>query len=555
MAIKKVLILAANPRNTDPLRLDKEVEEIRRTLDAAPNRDCFAIESRGAVTPQDFQTYLFNINPHILHFSGHGGGDLGLCFEDEDGKAIAVRTGDDDRSLNRRLVVVGEESDAIAVSKVGLEDFFKLFDKQIQCVVLNACYSEVQAKAIAKHIPYVIGMNRAIGDIAARKFAKGFYKAIWADRSIEDAFVSGVFAIAVCNIPEESTPVLMGKLIPTPPPPNSPIPPNPSIIVMNGYVVRSRLEQRCNEEVMKDGTLIRIKSPERMGKSLMMGRVLEYATQQGFRTATIDLRAANKQIFGNINHFLQWFCAYVGYQLEIKQKPEDAWEDFLGANINCTEYVENFFLANFDTPLVVAIDNFDTVFKYPDIEADFCGLLRGWFEKVNVSKVWGKLRQIIVYSEESSTQNINQSPFNVGLPIELGELDASEVLALVKAYQLPWTMTEVAKLMDTIGGHPDLVQKAIDQIVHQNISFDALLNTAPTEAGIYKDHLVKRLRKLEANPDLVVAMKLVINSVLPVSLKAQDALKLDSMGLIKRQGNDIVSRCNLYRLYFKNRLS
>jgi hypothetical protein len=352
MAIKKVLILAANPYDTDRLRLDKEVEEIRTTLERSPNRDHFAIESRGAVTPQNLQTYLFNLNPYILHFSGHGGGDLGLFFEDEDGKAIAVRTGD----VNRKLVVVDEENDEIAVRKVGLEDFFKLFAKKIQCVVLNACYSEVQAKAISKHIPYVIGMNRAIGDIAVRKFAEGFYKAIWADRSIKDAFDSGLFAIAVCNIPEESTPVLMGKLIPTPPPPDLKI-------IVNGYVVRSRLEQRCNEEVMKDGTLIRIKSPERMGKSLMMGRVLEYATQQGYRTATIDLLAANKQIFENINHFLQWFCAYVGYQLKIEQKPEDAWEDFLGANINCTEYVENFFLANFDTPLVVEIDNFDTVFK------------------------------------------------------------------------------------------------------------------------------------------------------------------------------------------------
>jgi hypothetical protein len=495
----------------------------------SPNRDRFVIKSRGAVRPQDLQQHLYNLKPQILHFSGHGGGDWGLAFEDDDGTVKGVSTS-------------------------ALADLFKLFAKQIQCVVLNACYAVVQAEAICQHIPYVIGMNQEIGDVAARKFAEGFYRAIWDDRSIEDAFASGVNAIALEGIPEELTPVLLKRNPPKAnPSPNTDI----SVTANNGYfyIVRSRLEQRCYEEVTKAGTLIRIKSPERMGKSLMMGRVLEFAASQGYRTATIDLRGANKQIFGNINHFLRWFCAYVGYQLEIKQKPEDAWENFLGANINCTEYVENFFLANFDTPLVVAIDNFDTVFKYPDIEADFCGLLRGWFEKVNVSKVWGKLRQIIVYSEESSTQNINQSPFNVGLPIELGELDASEVLALVNAYQLPWTMTEVAKLMETIGGHPDLVQKAIDQIVHQNINLEALLSTAPTEAGIYKDHLVKRLQKLEANPDLVAAMKLVINSDLPVSLKAQEALKLDSMGLIKRQGNDIVSRCNLYRLYFKERLS
>ncbi len=529
MAIKKVLILAANPLETARLRLDKETEEIRTTLQLSPNRDRFEIESRGALRPQDLQTHLYNLKPQILHFSGHGGGDWGLAFEDENGMAKAV------------------PSETLA-------NTFKLFAKDLQCVVLNACYAVVQAEAICQHIPYAIGMNQAIGDEAARKFGEGFYRAIWDDRTIEEAFASGVNAIALEGIPEELTPVLLrhDRSLPklnT----NTEI----SVVENNGYfyIARSRLEQRCYEEVTRAGTLIRIKSPERMGKSWVMGRVLEYAKQQGFRTATIDLRAANNRIFSDINLFLQWFCAYVGHQLKVKQKPKDAWEDFLGANINCTEYVENFFLADFDEPLVIAIDNFNCVFNYPDIETDFCGLLRGWFEKTNNSKVWGKLRQIIVYSEESSTAlSINQSPFNVGLPIELDELVISEVLALANAYNLPWTIAEVEKLMDTIGGHPDLVQKAIDRIAHQYISLDALLRTAPTEEGIYKDHLVKRLQKLEANSDLVAAMKLVVSSDLPVNLKTREALNLDSLGLIKRHGNDIVSRCNLYRLYFKDRL-
>ncbi|GBO55570.1 hypothetical protein APA_3721 [Pseudanabaena sp. lw0831] len=529
MAIKKVLILAANPLDLARIRLDKEVKEIRTTLERSPNRDRFVIESRGAVSPEDLQTYLHNLNPQILHFSGHGGGDLGLAFEDEDGNLKAV------------------SNDALA-------DLSKLFANQIQCVVLNACYAVGLAEAIAQHIPYVIGMNQAIGDKAARKFAEGFYKAIWVDRSIEDAFALGVNAIKVDGIPEELTPVLIKRKPPIPPPT-----PDPHIVVENNgyfYVVRSQLEQRCYEEVVKAGTLIRIKSPERMGKSLMMGRVLDYATQQEYRTAVIDLQEANKEIFADINKFLQWFCACVGDQLEIEQRTKDAWKGMLGPNTNCTKYVERFFLHSADSPLVIAIDNFDRVFKYSAIEADFCGLLRGWFEKVNTSRVWGKLRQIIVYSEESSTtQNINQSPFNVGLPIDIDELNASEVQALISAYKLSWTVAEVTKLMDMIGGHPYLIQKAIDQIAHQNISLETLLRSAPTEAGIYKDHLVKRLQKLEANPDLVVAMKLVVNSNSPVNLKAQEALKLDSMGLIKRQGQDIVSRCNLYRLYFKNRLS
>ncbi|CAN1213170.1 CHAT domain-containing protein [Tumidithrix helvetica PCC 7403] len=530
MATKKILILAANPLDTVRLRLDKEVEEIRTTLERSANRDRFVIESRGAIRPQDLQSYLFNLKPQIVHFSGHGGGEQGLAFENEDGGVKLVST-------------------------QALANLFKLFANQIQCVVLNACYAEVQAEAIAQHIPYVVGMNQAIGDEAARKFAEGFYRAIWDDRSIEDAFASGVNAIALESIPEEFTPVLLKRDRSLPKlNRNTDI----SVVANNGYfyIVRSRLEQRCYEEVVKAGTLIRIKSPERMGKSMMMGRVLEYATQQGYRTAAIDLREANKEIFADINKFLQWFCAYVGDCLEIEQRPEDAWKGFLGANTNCTKYVEKFFLNSADSPLVIAIDNFDCVFRYPDIEADFCGLLRGWFEKVNTSKVWGKLRQMIVYSQESyAAHNINQSPFNVGLPIELGELEAPEVLALANAYGLPWAELETSQMMDTIGGHPYLVQKAIDRIAHEDIGLEELVRTAPTEEGIFGDYLNERLQQLEANPELVAAMLKVVNTDGATRLGSKEAFKLDSMGLIKRQGNDIVTRCNLYRLYFKDRLS
>ena len=57
---KKILILAANPLETSRLRLDKEVEEIRTTLQLSPNRDRFDIEPRGAVRPQDLQQHLYN---------------------------------------------------------------------------------------------------------------------------------------------------------------------------------------------------------------------------------------------------------------------------------------------------------------------------------------------------------------------------------------------------------------------------------------------------------------------------------------------------------------
>jgi hypothetical protein len=69
----------------------------------------------------------------------------------------------------------------------------------------------VQAAAISQHIPYVIGMNQAIGDRAAIEFAVGFYDALGAGRSVEFAYELGCSAIGMAGISEQLTPVLRRK--------------------------------------------------------------------------------------------------------------------------------------------------------------------------------------------------------------------------------------------------------------------------------------------------------------------------------------------------------
>ncbi|MEM1395213.1 MAG: pentapeptide repeat-containing protein [Cyanobacteria bacterium P01_H01_bin.150] len=181
--VKTILILASNPKNTSQLRLDEEVREIDAGLQRAKKRELFDLKQRWAVRSQEVYQALLDFKPQIVHFSGHGSGNDGLALEDENG--------------NLKLV------DTEAIAKL-----FELFSDTIECVVLNACYSEVQASAIAKYIPYVIGMNQAIGDKAAIKFATGFYNALSAGESVEFAYKLGCNVIQLDGIPEHLTPVL-----------------------------------------------------------------------------------------------------------------------------------------------------------------------------------------------------------------------------------------------------------------------------------------------------------------------------------------------------------
>jgi WD40 repeat protein len=189
--VKKILILAANPKNTVRLRLDQEVRDIEEGLQLARQRDNFILQQKGAVRPRDIRLAVLDFRPNIIHFSGHGSQTEGLSFEDE----------------------VGKEK---FVTAVALAEFFKLFANDVECVLLNACYSEVQASAIAQHIDYVIGMNQAIADKAALEFSVGFYDALAryeeqydGDSPIEFAFDVACNAILMAGVTGASIPVLI----------------------------------------------------------------------------------------------------------------------------------------------------------------------------------------------------------------------------------------------------------------------------------------------------------------------------------------------------------
>ncbi|MDZ7950490.1 CHAT domain-containing protein [Nostoc sp. DedQUE09] len=188
--MKKILLLSANPKNTDKLRLDEEVREIQTALRQAKNRAQFEILTELALRVDDLHRVLLEHEPAIVHFSGHGAGNHGLALENNSGQMQLVST----ESLAR---------------------LFGLFQDKIECVLLNACYSETQALAIHQHIDYVIGMNQTIGDKAAIKFAIGFYNALGASRPYEDCFEFGCTSVDLQGIPESQTPILKARKRPS----------------------------------------------------------------------------------------------------------------------------------------------------------------------------------------------------------------------------------------------------------------------------------------------------------------------------------------------------
>ncbi|MBE9119135.1 AAA-like domain-containing protein [Lusitaniella coriacea LEGE 07157] len=216
-----------------------------------------------------------------------------------------------------------------------------------------------------------------------------------------------------------------------------------------------------------------------------------------------------------------------------------------------------------ERPLVLALDNFDRLFEYPLICNDFCHLLRGWYETAKqgdrVGNLWKQLRLIVVHSTEVYPNlDTNHSPFNVGSAIELPEFTPEQIERVAQHYQIdPETQLGaqgLSPLIERVGGHPHLIQQALERLHQQPITLAQLLETAPTEQGLYANYLRSHLWTLQHNPKLETAYRQAVNSPEPILFDSEVAFKLRSMGLVRFQGNDCVPSCELYRQYFSARL-
>lgn len=195
------------------------------------------------------------------------------------------------------------------------------------------------------------------------------------------------------------------------------------------------------------------------------------------------------------------------------------------------------------------------MFSSLEIADDFFGLLQALHEEAKRREIWKNFRLIVVHSTEVYIPlDINKSPFNVGLPVELPEFTGTQVQELARRYQLDWTMEQVQQLMALVGGHPYLVRLAMYALARHDLTLSELLQSAPTEAGIYRDHLRRHLGNLKHHPILLEAFRETIFAHGSVQLPSEQAFKLSSMGLVKLFKNEVIPACHLYRQYFQERL-
>jgi hypothetical protein len=324
------------------------------------------------------------------------------------------------------------------------------------------------------------------------------------------------------------------------------------------YVERPPIEQNCYKAISQAGALLRIKAPRRTGKTSLMTRILHFAEKKGYKTVSIQFQLADPSCLQSLDKFLQWFCAYINLNLNLPNRVAEYWDDLFGSKISCKLYLEQYLLTEIDRPLVLAFDDVDWLFQYPDLADGFFSLLRAWHEEAKNREIWKKLRLLVVHSTEVYIPlNVNQSPFNVGVPIELSEFTREQIQDVAKRYGFNWSLLEIQKLMELVGGHPYLVSIALynfwrEQAKNEN-NFSIFFSQIDR---IYSEHLRRQLTMLQQKPPETIANFVkVVMAEEPIELDLLQAFQLQSWGLVRLIGDRATCSCKLYQQYFRAHFS
>lgn len=182
----KVLFMASNPTGSYPLRLDEEARAIHETITKSKHRDSVEFITRWATRSSDVLQSINEVNPDVIHFSGHGTNTDELVLQNTDGSPKYIT------------------KEAIVATIATVSD-------KVRLVFFNACFSFGQAEAIVEQVEAAIGMTTSIGDAAACVFAAQFYSSIGFGLNLDTAFKQAKAALLLEGIPEENTPELYVK--------------------------------------------------------------------------------------------------------------------------------------------------------------------------------------------------------------------------------------------------------------------------------------------------------------------------------------------------------
>ena len=321
------------------------------------------------------------------------------------------------------------------------------------------------------------------------------------------------------------------------------------------YIERETDVEAMNALHEIPGVTITIKGPRQMGKSSLLTRLQADGKTKGMRTAFIDFQLIENASMESANIFYQQFCSLLSWEFDVEDRTEEFWKNPLGQVQKTTNYLQRHLFKKIkDGQILLAMDEVERMFGSP-FRSDFFSMLRSWHNNRARGGDWTRLNIALVTSTEpyQFISDLNQSPFNVGQVVELTDFTLGQVSTLNYRHHSLLTEAQVQQLYNLLGGHPYLTRRALYLIGSQRDTFTEILDQACEDNGPFGDHLRNYLFRMGGQDNLKAGLLQVIKYQ-----RCQDEhifFQLRGAGLVKRVGDKVIPRNQLYADYFGKRLN
>ncbi len=330
--------------------------------------------------------------------------------------------------------------------------------------------------------------------------------------------------------------------------------PGGALKLSDKFYVEREADTLLRNQLVKRGTTTTIRAPRQTGKTSLLMRGMRHARSQGQPVVFFDVQSSGRERLASCEVLLRSLAEVIVDDLALDESLlEQAWQGTRSIQIKLQRFLESQVLPRLDKPLVLAIDEADSLLQ-TDFHTDFFSLLRSWHNRRAINPKWEKFNLVLVISTEPYLliADVNQSPFNVGLHLDLSDFTLEQVRDLNLRHGSPVGENNLATLMNLLQGHPYLTRRALYALAVEGLSWSQFVREAPTDQGLFSDHLRRQYWGIRDKPDLKQALKEIIHT-----RRCSDEMaffRLLKAGLVKGCDDNYTCRCGLYEVYFKDKL-
>lgn len=331
--------------------------------------------------------------------------------------------------------------------------------------------------------------------------------------------------------------------------------PSGAVALTDRFYIQRKADHELLIELSQPGKTVTIRGPRQAGKTSLLVRGIQHARNvHGARIVYFDLQAMSGDCLTSLDTFLREFAKWVADDLGLDEDlVTKAWQTKLPPTKKLTNFLSQHILADADSPVFLAMDEIDRLLG-SDFHTDFFGLVRYWHNRRAHDSRWENLNLLMAISTEPYLliNDLEMSPFNVGLALRLEDFDEVAIHDLNRRYGSPLPLSEVSQLHALLNGHPFLTRVALYTLVKDKTPWSQLSEIAATAHGPFHDHLARLHQLVVQDPALRMGLREVIASHRCSDTAAR--FRLLKAGLIKGVGDEYSCRCTLYERYFHHQL-